>query len=386
MAERELIAQFRREPLRFLDQEIPLADAFRLPQGELCLAEASSARAVLANADELYEEHSDFFHTRRGVFGPRSVQLKIGRPARALLRAYLSAHAAELPGTVQRSLEPSSEWPDAGNWLVYRHLAPALIAPDNPARLLRAMDEIVEHAVLAGARERRSRLRRAVFRHRVMRELARAVKQRRARGAGRPADVLDVVVSAVEPGVPPAEIAEVFLSFLFAVAGSVGFVLGWSLYLLGTHPRTDAKPAWVVREALRLWPVAWMLSRRPARPHAVAGVEVTPQDEVIVCPYAVHRNPRHWDDPDLFRPARWGEGPADPEAFIPFGWGPHRCIAGTLSMQLVEDILRILDEGYRLTVTPRDTRPGIGPALAPPRFTLGLEPHGRGRQMEEERR
>jgi hypothetical protein len=55
-------------------------------------------------------------------------------------------------------------------------------------------------------------------------------------------------------------------------------------------------------------------------------------------------------------------------------------------MLLVEDILRILDEGYRLTVIPRDTQPCIGPALAPPRFTLGLEPQSRGRQMEEERR
>ena len=125
---------------------------------------------------------------------------------------------------------------------------------------------------------------------------------------------------------------------------------------------------------------------RKARPHEVAGVAVTPEDEVVVCPYAVHRNPRHWEDPDSFRPARWSEGPAHPEAFIPFGWGPHRCIAGTLSMQLVEDILRVLDEGYRLTVTPRDTRPCIGPALAPPRFTLGLEAHGTGLSDRRERR
>ncbi len=383
MARRESTAQFRREPLRFLDQEIPLADAFRLQEGQLCLAEASSSRDVLANAEELYEDHSDFFYTRRGLFGPRAVQVKIGRSARALLRTYLRAHASELPETVRRSLVPASQWPDAGNWLVYRHLAPALITPDSPARLLRTLDEIVERAVLAGARERYSRLRRAAFRLRVMHELARAVRERRTRGAGRPADVLDVVVGAVGPDVAAAELAEVFLSFLFAVAGSVGFVLGWSLYLLGTHPRTDAEPAWVVREALRLWPVAWMLARRPARPHEVAGVAVTPRDEVVVCPYAVHRNPRHWEDPNHFRPERWGEGPTNLEAFIPFGWGPHRCVAGTLSMQLAEDILRVLDDGYRLTVTLRDTRPCIGPALAPPRFALGLEPHGRGRQMKE---
>ena len=90
-----------------------------------------------------------------------------------------------------------------------------------------------------------------------------------------------------------------------------------------------------VLEALRLWPVAWFLARRPARPHAIAGVTVTPEDDVIVCPYAVHRNPRHWEDPHAYRPERWAAD-RDPRAFIPFGWGPHRCIAGTLSMQGLE--------------------------------------------------
>jgi cytochrome P450 len=197
------------------------------------------------------------------------------------------------------------------------------------------------------------------------------VEERRARLAGRqtePVDLIDVVAAA--PG-PPSELAEVFLSFLFAIAGSVGFVFGWSLWLLGTHPRTAAEPAWVVQEALRLWPVAWMLGRRPTRPHAVAGIEVTPLDQVVVCPYLVHRHPRYWRDPGSFRPERWGESP-DYQAFIPFGWGPHTCVAGSLSVQLVEELLKILVDGYELTVTPKDYRPCVGPALAPPRFTLGL--------------
>jgi cytochrome P450 len=373
--EKREAAQFDRDPLLFMDQAFPApGGAVWVPVGQLLLGDPAAARAVLTNDKGLYEDHSDFFHTRRGVFGPRSVQEEIGRSSRTLLRDYLAAHAGELPRAVREALAPASEWPDAGNRLVYRHLSGALVAPDSPDRLRRILDQVVERAVLAGARQRYSLLTRAVFRHRVMRELARAVKERRARSAGQPADVLDVIVGAAAPDVPAAELAEVFLSFLFAAAGSVGFVLGWSLYLLGTHPRAGTEPAWVVREALRLWPVAWLLGRRPAHPHEIAGNAVTPQDEVVVCPYAVHRDPRHWDDPHSFRPERWATGP-DHQAFIPFGWGPHRCVAASLSMQLVEDILRIIDEGYQLTLTPRDTQPCIGPALAPPRFTLGLVPH-----------
>jgi cytochrome P450 len=127
-----------------------------------------------------------------------------------------------------------------------------------------------------------------------------------------------------------------------------------------------------VREALRLWPVAWMLGRRPAQAHEVAGVTVTPRNLVIVCPYLVHRHPRYWNDPRSFRPERWAAF-QDHQAFMPFGSGPHTCAAAALSIQLVADVLRLL-EGYRLTLIASDDRPCVGPALAPPRFNLGLLP------------
>ncbi|MEA2562728.1 MAG: hypothetical protein QOH06_4232 [Acidobacteriota bacterium] len=372
MLKREMVAEFRRDPVGYLDRTFPAAgDAFWLPGRQLCVADPAVARAVLINGDGLYEEHADFFHTRRGVFGPRQAQIQIGRSARTLLRGYLQAHADELAESVRR-LPPSSEWPDTGNRLVYRHLVNILISPDSPAPLRRMIDAVLERAVLAGARQRYSRLRRAVFRFRVERTLARAVEERR-KGTGEPADLLDVVVQGGGPDAPAVELAEVFLSFIFSIGGSVGFVLGWSVWLLGTNPRTEAPPASVVLEALRLWPVAWMLGRRPARPHQVAGVEVTPQDLVIVCPYLVHRHPRYWDDPASFQPERWAESP-DMQAFIPFGWGPHTCVAGSLSMQLVEDILKTLLDGHELAVAPRDTRPCAGPALAPPRFVLSRHP------------
>ncbi|MFL6201331.1 MAG: cytochrome P450 [Thermoanaerobaculia bacterium] len=372
MFKREMISEFRRDPVGYLDRTFPGAgDAFWLPGRQLCVAEPAVARSVLINGDGLYEEHADFFHTRRGVFGPRPAQIQIGRSARTLLRGYLLAHAGELAEAVRR-LPLSSEWPDAGNRLIYRHLVDILISPDSPAPLRRLIDAVLERAVLAGARQRYSRLRRAVFRFRVERTLAHAVEERRKR-TGEPADLLDVVVRGAGPEAPAVELAEVFLSFLFSIGGSVGFVLGWSVWLLGTNPRTDAPPAAIVLEALRLWPVAWMLGRQPARPHEVAGVEVTPRDLVVVCPYLVHRHPRYWNEPASFRPERWAGSP-DLQAFIPFGWGPHTCVAGSLSMQLVEDVLKTLVDGQELTVTSQDNRPCVGPALAPPRFTLGLVP------------
>src|SRR5262249_14754027 len=97
----------------------------------------------------------------------------------------------------------------------------------------------------------------------------------------------------------------------------------------------------------------------------------TPRDHVVVCPYLVHRNPRYWDAPTAFRPQRWA-APKGARAFMPFGAGPHSCAAASLSMQLVEDIVRILLAEYRVSVHASDRRPQVSAALAPPRFVLTL--------------
>ncbi len=363
---------FRRDPLGYLERSFPAqGDAFWLPGRQLCIAEPAAARAVLANDGGLYQDHSDFFFTRRGSFGPREAQVAIGRATRALLRPYLENRTEEIAASLS-GLAPESLWPDAGNRLVYRHLAAALVAPDSPQPLRETVDGIVERAVLAGAPKRYSWWSRFRFRRRVARELSGAIEARRKRGSEHPADLLDVVATASGPSAETADLAEVFLSFVFAIAGSVGFTLGWSIRLLGTHPEAAREPSWIVREALRLWPIAWFLARRPLQAHNVAGVEVTPADHVVACPYLVHRHPRHWPEPNRFLPERWGDSP-DPQAWIPFGWGPHTCAAASLSLQLVEDFLRILLDGYDLSVHPLDDRPFVGPALAPPRFALRLE-------------
>jgi cytochrome P450 len=165
--------------------------------------------------------------------------------------------------------------------------------------------------------------------------------------------------------------------FLFAVAGSVGFTLGWAIYLLGTQPpdapAEQTPPEWIVREALRLWPIAWQLARRPATTHEVAGVEVTPRHHVLVSPYVTHRHPAYWSEPERFRPERWEDASAH-RAFLPFGWGPHTCAAAALTLELLRDVLAVLLRDYRLSVSPGSGAPFTGPSLAPPRFELALSP------------
>jgi len=353
-------------------------DVWRSAMGAVCVAEPEAVRAVLGNRNGTVAETSDFFHNRHGVFGPRSAQIAIGRAARDLMRRHLDARRAELPHLVAERLAPHSEWPDAGNLLVLRHLRDVLLHREAPAHLHQLVEAIVTRAVLAGARRRHSATSRLLFRRRALRALHtqmcdRQERLRRHGGGAGPRDLVDVVVDGGGPSADPDDLVEVYLSFLFAAVGSIGFALGWSVYLLGTHPdRAAADPSWTVREALRLWPVAWLFARTPSRVQELGGMRVTPRDRLIVCSYLVHRHPGHWERPDEFLPQRWAAGVPD-AAYLPFGHGPHTCSGATVTVRLLEDLVGLLSRGWRVSVAPHDGGgPQVGPALAPPRFTATL--------------
>lgn len=367
--------KFEQDPLGFVDNHLAEAhDVLPVGKNKYLVCDPNEARAILGNSDGRYQDHSDFFYTRHGVFGPRESQMEIRRAARDLLRNHLGANGQEgLTEYLKSNLPRVSQWPDTGNHLAYRYLLPILISPDSPPKLRALLDEIVQRAVLANARQRQWRWRRMLLQFRTTLLLSNTIEARRAAAGNAPADLLDVIAAAAKPEHRLDELSEVFLSFLFAAAGSVGFVLAWSVYLMGTHPDRQAPPEWIVQEALRLWPVAWQMGRSPREAHQVAGVAVKPGDDVVVCPYAVQRHPKYWSDAAAFQPQRWSQQDEwrNP-AFIAFGHGPHRCIAADLASQLVSDILRILVQDNTLTVIAPDPRPTVAAAMAPPAFTLTL--------------
>lgn len=379
MLKENLEARFSNDPLRFLDEQFPgNGDAVKTGRHEYLLGNPIDARAVLRNSEGRYGEHSDFFHTRYGIFGPRSAQLKIRRAARLLVRTHVQAcDQGELSSFMAAHLPSASDWPDTGNRLAYRFLSPVLLAPGSPPELRRLLDRIVEQAVLANARSRQPRWRRMLLQFNTTLRLSKAIEARQALAREQPIDLLDVVACSSGPEQRVDELVEVFLSFLFAIAGSVGFVLGWSLYLAGTHPDRETPPEWMVQEALRLWPVAWQLGRHPTKDHEISGVSVGAADEVVVCPYLVHRNPQYWSEPTSFQPQRWSSPDAwrNP-AFIPFGYGPHRCIAADLSSQLVSAMLGAILRSNMLSIEAHETRPTVAAAMAPPPFRMTLRPRG----------
>jgi cytochrome P450 len=85
----------------------------------------------------------------------------------------------------------------------------------------------------------------------------------------------------------------------------------------------------VLSETLRLYPPAWLLSRRTATEVTLGDKVLPPGAAIFYSPYTVHRDPSVFPEPELFDPGRW-QGERAKEiprpAFIPFGAGTRQCL------------------------------------------------------------
>ncbi|XP_052610745.1 cytochrome P450 3A9 isoform X1 [Peromyscus californicus insignis] len=150
------------------------------------------------------------------------------------------------------------------------------------------------------------------------------------------------------------EIVAQSIIFIFAGYETTSSALSFALYLLATHPDVQKKlqdeidaalpnkaPAtyntlvqmeyldMVVNETLRLYPIAGRLERVCKKDVEINGVLI-PKGTVMVVPtFALHRDPKHWPEPEEFHPERFSkknQGSINPYTYLPFGDGPRNCI------------------------------------------------------------
>ncbi len=176
------------------------------------------------------------------------------------------------------------------------------------------------------------------------------------RRRGKPGDdLLSLLVLATDadggPTLSDVEIRDELMTMFFAGHETSAAALTWALYLLAAHPdvadsvRTEIasvvgdRPVemsdlprlvllgHVVAETLRLYPPAWVFDRSPLHDIVVGGFAIPRGANVLLSPWVVHRDPRHWEAPDEFRPARFADGWVPPRgAYLPFGDGPRMCV------------------------------------------------------------
>ena len=215
---------------------------------------------------------------------------------------------------------------------------------------------------------------------RAEREAVLALVRRRRRDAGPGDDLLGRLLVARHPetGEPMSDEALVdnLTTFLAAGHETTAKALTWTLYLLARAPALQehvraevAEVAGrhaidatdivrleltqrVLKEAMRLYPPAPVLTRL-AREKVVLGEHEVPAGTLVVIPiYALHRHRRLWVDPDRFDPDRFlpdAEAEMPRAQYMPFGFGPRTCIGSSFAMIEATAILATLVRGARFS-------------------------------------
>ena len=247
---------------------------------------------------------------------------------------------------------------------------------------------------------RNLRSRRAV--RRVDRLVHRIIEARQRSDEDR-GDLLSMLVHARDADdgtrMTAQQLRDEVMTIFMAGHETTAVALSWTWYLLAQHPDAEARLAaevraavgdrpaamsdlsrlkyteMVVSEALRLYPPAYGLGRQAVRACELAGHRIGAGDIVIAPTWVVHRDRRWFDEPEAFRPERWGGGLAQrlPRyAYFPFGGGPRQCIGnGFATMEAILLVAAIakrfrlsLVPGQHITPTPYVTlRPEPGPRV-----------------------
>nr|AZR39475.1 cytochrome P450 [Agasicles hygrophila] len=116
----------------------------------------------------------------------------------------------------------------------------------------------------------------------------------------------------------------------------------------------------VVKECLRLYPSVPFISRALDCDTILGGFLIPKEVPIHIWIYDIHRNPKHWPDPEKFDPDRFlPENCVErhPYAYVPFSAGPRNCIGQKFAMLEIKTMLCGILKNF--VVEPVDTRETI---------------------------
>ena len=124
----------------------------------------------------------------------------------------------------------------------------------------------------------------------------------------------------------------------------------------------------VFKEALRLYPSAWGLSRSTLEPVEIAGHVLPRNSTVLVSPWTLGRDPRWYPDPLRFDPDRYLRDKARDiphYAYIPLGGGARTCLGSHFAMLEAVIIFAAIAQRYRLRPLPGSATGAMSVAFTP---------------------
>jgi len=208
------------------------------------------------------------------------------------------------------------------------------------------------------------------------------IEQRRQNPADR-ADVLSAYMTTrneqTGEGMSDKLLRDEVMTLVIAGYDAVAHSLCWTLYLLAQHADAQARlraeldevlggrtptaedlprlgyTTRVLQESMRLYPPAWLLARSPTQDDVIDNCPVPVGSTVLSSPFATHRRPDIWDNPERFDPDRFTAERSDGRpkyAYFPFAGGARQCIGNTFALQEMQIIVAMVMQRFRLKLVP----------------------------------
>ena len=208
----------------------------------------------------------------------------------------------------------------------------------------------------------------------AIRALDQAVSQLiESRGSGAAGDptMLDLIVDAYRvtgSASLPTSVRDEIVTFIVAGHETVASGLTWALNSLMRDRQSwqelrqsgDDSGAALARsafeESLRLFPPAWLITRRLREGDVFGDVRMPAGSLIIMSPWVVHRDSRWWERPEQFDITRFLDATSIPRgAYFPFGAGARMCIGR--EMALLEGMVALQRITRACALTPMSSVP-----------------------------
>ena len=362
---------FMSHPLQFLDQKFqekkgPI-DSLRLgPKRFHLIFDPNLAQEILVNRSNVFIQNKAIFNRIKPITGEKGVVQLSGEESREVRKKvrpmFTSANLAEMNEIVKRNTKLAlDELGNASTLDVSRFMADLVLK--NAFSMFLGIDlssademasEFKELNILCGRRmvssfalplffpnavNRRIKFLRRSLRSKIQTQLLIRKPQR--------TNVHSVFYES-------ETLIDQCMTFLFAGHETTASSLSFSLLLLGNHPEYckkireggEEEALRVYKEALRLFPPAYMLAREASERIVLAGVDIRKGDQIIIGLGQIHRHPSFHEFPLEFRPERFA---GEVEAFFPFGLGSKSCIGEKLAYQEAVTILQSFCERFDIS-------------------------------------
>ncbi len=153
--------------------------------------------------------------------------------------------------------------------------------------------------------------------------------------------------------------------------------LSWTIYLLSSRPevrerlRQEVRGATaqtiattdypylnlVLQESLRMYGVAWNLTREVLQNVRLGEYDVPKGDTLLISPFIAHRTEAFWPNGDSFDPERFLGSSYDRRMYFPFSIGPRYCVGRPFAMLEMKIMLALMMQRFDILRTLNTPQP-----------------------------